>query len=33
MLCSTSKFSELIFPEIHGDQFGEFVSGFWDFKG
>ena len=27
------KFSQLILKEMYGDQFGEFVCGYWGLKG
>ena len=33
MLRSFIKFSQVILKKIYGDQFGEFVCGYWDLKG
>ena len=30
---SLKKFSQLVFKEMYGDQYGEFVCGYWDSKG
>ena len=33
MLWSLNKFSLLIRKKTYGDQFGEFVCGYWDLEG
>ena len=33
LIKSIIKFSQLFLKEMYGDQFGEFVYGYWDLKG